>query len=132
MQPPGPWIVLLGAIVVEVFATILLKRSNGMTQPFFAVLAVFCYLLAIWLFSLVQRVLPMGIVYALWSGLGMVLVTIAARVFWSELIHPWGLLGMALIVLGAVILQGTSTITEKRSAHSAGSKQESEPSDPAP
>jgi drug/metabolite transporter (DMT)-like permease len=74
----------------------------------------------------------MGIVYALWSGLGMVLVTLAARVFWSETIHPWGLLGMALIVLGAVILQGTSTITEKRSAHSAGSKQESEPSDPAP
>lgn len=116
MQSPGPWIVLLGAIVVEVCATILLKRSNGMAQPLFAALAVTCYLLAIWLFSLVQRVLPMGIVYALWSGLGMLLVTLAAWLFWNETIHPWGLLGMALIALGAIILQGTSSITEKGGA----------------
>lgn len=132
MQTLGPWIVLFAAIVVEVCATILLKRSNGMTHPFFAVFAIFCYLLAIWLFSLVQRLLPMGIVYALWSGLGMVLVTIAAWVFWSETIHPWGLLGMALIVVGAVILQSSSTITENGSAHSGGSIQESDSSDPAP
>jgi len=132
MQLPGPWIVLLGAIVVEVCATILLKLSNGMSQPLFAVLAVTCYLLAIWLFSLVQRVLPMGIVYALWSGLGMVLVSIAAWLLWNETIHPWGLLGMALIALGAIILQGTSPIAEKDRAYSVSSTHEKDSSEAAP
>lgn len=132
MQTLGPWFVLLGAIVVEVCATTLLKRSNGMSHPLFAVLALSCYLLAIWLFSLVQRWLPMGIVYALWSGLGMVLVTIAAWIFWNETIPPGGLLGMALIVVGAILLQATSPTAEKRTIDVQEAVQKGQSSDPAP
>ena len=108
MPNPGPWLVLLGAILVEVLATTLLKRSNGMSHPAFAALALLAYLLAIWLFSLVQRWLPMGIVYALWSGLGMVLVALAAWIFWGETINFWGMVGIALIALGAAVLQISS------------------------
>lgn len=113
MPNPGPWLVLLGAIVVEVLATTLLKRSNGMSHPAFAALALLAYLVAIWLFSLVQRWLPLGIVYALWSGLGMVLVALAAWLFWGETINSWGMAGIALIALGAMILQISSPRTDR-------------------
>lgn len=116
MPTPGPWIVLFGAILVEVLATTLLKRSNGMSHPAFAALALLAYLLAIWLFSLVQRWLPMGIVYALWSGLGMVLVALAAWFFWGETINTWGMVGIALIALGATILQISSPRGERPGA----------------
>lgn len=116
MPTPGPWIVLFGAILVEVLATTLLKRSNGMSHPAFAALALLAYLLAIWLFSLVQRWLPMGIVYALWSGLGMVLVALAAWLFWGETVNSWGMVGIALIALGAAILQISSPRGERAGA----------------
>lgn len=116
MPNPGPWLVLLGAILVEVLATTLLKRSNGMSHPAFAAMALLAYLLAIWLFSLVQRWLPMGIVYALWSGLGMVLVALAAWIFWGETVNLWGVVGIALIALGAVMLQISSAPKEQARA----------------
>lgn len=105
MPSSGPWLLLLGAILVEVCATTLLKRSNGMSHPAYAALALTAYLLAIWLFSVVMRWIPTGIVYALWSGLGIVLVSLAAWIFFGEAINGWGLAGMGLIALGTVIIQ---------------------------
>jgi multidrug transporter EmrE-like cation transporter len=109
MPSSGPWLLLLGAILVEVCATTLLKRSNGMSHPAYAALALTAYLLAIWLFSVVMRWIPTGIVYALWSGLGIVLVSLVAWLFFGEAINAWGLVGMALIALETVIIQVSAT-----------------------
>jgi multidrug transporter EmrE-like cation transporter len=116
MPSSGPWLLLLGAILVEVCATTLLKRSNGMSHPAYAALALTAYLLAIWLFSVVMRSIPTGIVYALWSGLGIMLVSLAAWLFFGEAINAWGLVGMAFIALGIVIIQLSApcaTVAEK-------------------
>jgi small multidrug resistance pump len=92
------------AIVAEVAATTALKASNEFTKPLPSLIVAVGYGLAFYLLSLVLRTMPVGIAYALWSGLGIVLVTIASAFFYRQMPDVPGLIGMALIVTGAVVV----------------------------
>ena len=94
---------LIFAIVAEVVATSALKAANGFTRPLPSLLVVLGYGTAFYLLSLIVQTMPLGIVYAVWSGAGIVLVAAVGAV-WLKQIPDWpAIVGMALILAGVVI-----------------------------
>jgi len=98
------WLILAVAIVVEVIATTVLKSSEGFTRLWHSLLVVAGYGTAIYLLSLTLEAIPVGIVYAIWSGVGIVLIAIAATLFLGQSLDAPAMLGMALIVAGVVVI----------------------------
>ena len=78
------YLYLAAAIVSEVVATSALKLSNGMTRPAPAAVVVVGYLLALYLLSLTLRTIPVGVAYAIWSGVGVVLITVIGLVWFKQ------------------------------------------------
>jgi small multidrug resistance pump len=101
----NPWILLALAIAAEVVGTSALKASNGFTQPWPSAVVVLGYAVSFYFLSLVLRTIPVGVTYAIWSGLGIVLITLVAYVLYGQKIDLPGLLGMGLIIAGVVVLQ---------------------------
>lgn len=99
------FVYLVLAIVAEVIATSALKASIGFTRPLPSIIVVFGYGLAFYLLSLVLRTLPVGVAYAIWAGLGIVLVTLVGIVVFGEKPDLPAVLGISLIVAGVVMLQ---------------------------
>ncbi|WP_027962183.1 DMT family transporter [Halomonas halodenitrificans] len=97
------------AIVAEVVATTALKASAGFTRLWPTVIVVVGYGLAFYLLALVLRSIPVGIAYALWAGLGIVLVTVAGILFYGEKPDLPALLGIAMIIGGVSVIQLFST-----------------------
>ena len=102
------FVYLILAIVAEVIATSALKASVGFTRPLPSLLVVGGYGVAFYLLSLVLRTLPVGITYAIWAGLGIVLVTLVGIVVFGEKPDLPAVFGISLIVAGVVTLQGFS------------------------
>lgn len=98
------WLILTLAIAAEVVATSALKASEGFTRLWPSVMVVVGYALAIYLLSLVLKAIPVGVAYAIWSGLGVVLITLVAWLVYGQRIDLPGLIGMGLIVAGVVVL----------------------------
>lgn len=98
------WLFLTIAIIAEVIATSALKSSSGFTRLWPSLLVVAGYGTAFFFLSLTLRTIPVGIAYAVWSGVGIVLITLVAWVFFGQRLDPPALLGMALIVSGVVVL----------------------------
>lgn len=97
---------LLGiAIAAEVIATSSMKALDGFNKPLPLVLVVVGYGLSLWLLSLVVKTIPVGIAYAVWAGLGIVLVSIAALFLYQQKLDWPAILGMSLIVAGVVVIQ---------------------------
>ncbi len=103
------WLQLLLAIVAEVMATSALKASDGFTRLWPAVIVVLGYSVSFYCLSLVLKTIPVGITYAVWSGLGIVLITLAAWWLYGQTIDTAGLVGMGLILAGVVVLNVFST-----------------------
>ena len=99
------FVYLVLAIVAEVIATSALKASMGFTRPLPSVVVVVGYGLAFYLLSLVLRTLPVGVAYAIWAGLGLVLVTLVGIVVFGEKPDLPAVIGISLIVAGVVMLQ---------------------------
>jgi small multidrug resistance pump len=99
------WLILLVAIVAEVTATSAMKLSNGFTRFWPAVVMVLCYCLSMYLLSLILKTLPVGVVYAVWSGSGVALITLVGHFFFKQRLDKPALLGIALIVCGVAVLQ---------------------------
>jgi len=98
------YLLLLIAIVSEVIATTALATSQGFSRLMPSIVTVIGYGIAFWMLALVLKVMPTGIVYAIWSGLGIVLVTIAAW-FWSkQTLDGPALIGLGLIVAGVLVI----------------------------
>ncbi|WP_028313008.1 SMR family transporter [Derxia gummosa] len=96
---------LLGfAIVAEVIATTALKASDGFTRLWPSVIVVVGYGIAFVLLSLTLRVLPTGIVYAVWSGAGVVLITAVSWIWYRQALDLPALAGLGLIVAGVVVI----------------------------
>ena len=93
------------AIVAEVVATSALKASNGFTRLWPSVTVAVGYALAFYLLSLVLRSIPVGIAYAIWAGLGIVLVALVGLVVYGQRPDLPALLGMAMIIAGVVVIQ---------------------------
>ncbi len=95
---------LLIAIGCEVVATTALKATDGFTRLGPSLLTVAGYGLAFYFLSLALRVMPVGIVYAIWSGAGILLITAIGWVVYRQAIDAPGLIGMALIMAGVVVI----------------------------
>ncbi|WP_143005114.1 DMT family transporter [Billgrantia gudaonensis] len=93
------------AIAAEVVGTSALKASEGFTRPWPSLVVVIGYGLAFFLLSLVLRSLPVGIAYAIWAGLGIVLVTVAGVLIYGEMPDLPAVAGIAMIVGGVVVIQ---------------------------
>ena len=98
------WVYLLTAIVAEVIATSALKASDGFSKLWPSVITVAGYTVAFYCLSLTLRSIPVGIAYAIWSGLGVVLITIAAWLLFGQKLDLPALIGMGLIVAGVVVM----------------------------
>lgn len=107
------WLFLSVAIVSEVVATSVLKASNGFTQLWPSLVVIAGYAIAFFFLSLTLRTMPVGVAYAIWSGVGIVLVTLIAWFVFKQSLDIPAIIGLTLIVAGVVILQ----IFSKSSAH---------------
>lgn len=99
------------AIAAEVIATTSMKAIDGFSKPLPLLLVVGGYAIAFWMLILVVRTIPVGIAYAIWAGLGIVLVSLAALVIYQQKIDLPAVLGMGLIVSGVVVIQLFSNST---------------------
>jgi small multidrug resistance pump len=107
------YLYLLVAIVAEVIATSALKASEGFTRVGPVALVVVGYGVAFYMLSLTLRTIPVGIAYAMWSGLGIVLISIASRVLFGQKLDAPAMAGMALIIAGVLVMN----LWSKSSAH---------------
>lgn len=98
------WVYLGAAIAGEIIATSALKGSQGFTRLAPSILTVAAYAVSFYFLSLALRHLPVGVAYAIWSGVGIVLISlIGALVFGQRLDLP-AILGIGLIVAGVVVM----------------------------
>jgi small multidrug resistance pump len=98
------YLYLIIAIVAEVIATTSLKSTNGFTRLWPVLVMAAGYGVAFYMLSIIVQTMPLGVVYAMWSGAGIVLVAIAGAI-WFNQIPDWpAILGIALIVAGVVIV----------------------------
>lgn len=100
----SPWLWLVLAIVAEVIATTALKASDGFTRPGpILVLALF-YGIAFFLLAQTLRVFPIGLAYAIWSGLGIVLISLVGWLWYGQTLDTAALAGLGLIVAGVLVV----------------------------
>lgn len=105
------WMILGLAIVAEVIGTSALKASDNFTRLAPSLIVVVGYGVAFYCLSLVLKSVPVGIAYAVWSGLGIVLITAVAWLLYGQRIDLAGLVGMGLIIAGVVVLNVFSKAT---------------------
>ena len=99
-----PWTLLLLAISAEVIGTSFLRLSEGMTRPLPTLLVFGAYAIAMALLSRVVLSIPLGLTYALWSGIGTVVIVLVGRFAYSQLLNPTQLIGIGLITAGVVLV----------------------------
>jgi small multidrug resistance pump len=97
-------IIFFFAVLSEVTATTALKFSEGFTKLVPSVVVVVGYGLSFYLLSLSLKVIPIGVAYALWSGIGIVLTVIAGMLLWREPLDWARVAGIALIICGILII----------------------------
>ena len=107
------WLYLFIAIISEVIGTSALKSSQGFTRLMPSLLVVAGYAAAFYFLSLTLTSIPVGVAYAIWSGLGILLVSLAGYVLYHQTLDLPAVLGIALIVAGVVIL----SLFSKSAAH---------------
>ena len=99
------------AIIAEVIGTTAMKATEGFTKSLPTLVLVLGYWVAFYFLTLCLQSMSVGVAYAMWSGLGVVLVTIVAAVLYHEIPDGWAILGMALIVAGVLVLNLMSSTT---------------------
>jgi small multidrug resistance pump len=98
------YIYLFAAIALEVIATSAMAKSDGYTRLWPSVISLVGYGLAFYLLSLVTRTVPVGIVYAVWSGAGIVLVAAAGWLLFGQKLDLPAVIGLVMIVAGVLII----------------------------
>jgi small multidrug resistance pump len=101
------------AILAEVCGTSFMKASQGFTRPLPSIVTIVSYALAFYLLSLTLRMLPTGIAYAIWSGVGIVLIAAIAWLFQGQKLDAPALLGIGLIIAGVAVMN----LFSKAAAH---------------
>ncbi|MCR9595580.1 MULTISPECIES: DMT family transporter [Vibrio] len=97
------------AIIAEVIGTSALKASEGFTQTLPSIVAIIGYGVAFYFLSLVLKAIPVGVAYAIWSGLGVVLVAIVGTVVFNQKLDLAVIIGMLLIIAGVFVMNIFST-----------------------
>lgn len=99
------WIYLALAIGAEIIATTALKTSDGFTRLWPSTLAATGYAIAFYFLALTLRTIPVGVAYAIWSGVGIIAIAVIGAVWFQQHLNNAGLIGIGLIVAGVVVLQ---------------------------
>lgn len=110
-MPNTPWVLLTIAIIAEVIATSSLKLSDGFTRLWPSVVVVAAYGLSFYFLSLTMRSIPIGVIYAIWSGLGVVLVTLVGWLVFKQNLDLPALIGIGLIISGVIVMNVWSKST---------------------
>ena len=100
-----PWLLLVLAILTETIGTSALKASDGFTRLWPSLITVAAYAGSFWLLALVLRTVPVGIAYAMWSGLGIAFITLIGWLWFGERLDAPAVIGLGLIVAGIVVMQ---------------------------
>jgi small multidrug resistance pump len=103
------WLYLAFAILLEVVATSALKAADGFTRPLPSLVVLVCYGGAFYLLSLALRGVPLGIAYAIWSGVGLALVSVVGWLLYGQALDAYALGGIALVTLGVFVLSFSRT-----------------------
>ncbi|MGC8508737.1 MAG: DMT family transporter [Thiomonas sp.] len=98
------WLFLFGAIVAEVIGTTALKATQGFTRLAPSLVVVVAYALAFYLLSRTMQTIPMSISYAVWSGVGIVLITLIGYVVYRQTLDLPALIGLGLILAGVLVI----------------------------
>ena len=102
------WLYLSIAIVAEVIGTSFLKSSEGFTKPIPSLVVGISYVVAFYFLSLTLKTLPVGIAYAIWCGVGIVLITMIGWVFFAQSLDTPAIIGIGLILAGVLVIYGLS------------------------
>lgn len=98
------WIFLTVAILAEVIATSALKAAAGFTRPGPAAVVIAGYGISFYFLSLALQAIPVGIAYAIWAGVGIVLITAIAWLVYGQTLDTAACVGLGLILAGVVVL----------------------------
>jgi small multidrug resistance pump len=112
-RPMNNWLFLGLAIAAEVIATSALKSSEGFTRLWPSLLVAAGYGAAFYFLSLTLRTIPIGVAYAVWSGVGVVLIALIAWLLHGQRLDAPALAGMGLIVTGVAVIN----LYSKAAAH---------------
>ncbi|PXZ06363.1 QacE family quaternary ammonium compound efflux SMR transporter [Gilliamella apicola] len=105
------YLLLLGAIICEVIATSSLKLSNGFTNLVFSIITIIGYSASFYILSLALKTIPVGIAYAIWSGIGIIIISLIAWIFLKQSLDLAALIGMGFIIFGVVIINLFSNVS---------------------
>jgi small multidrug resistance pump len=97
-------LILFFAILSEVIATTCLKLSDGFTKLVPSLIVVIGYGASFYLLSISLKVIPIGLAYAIWSGVGIVLTVIAGMIIWRETLDWARVIGILFIILGILVI----------------------------
>jgi len=107
------WLFLAGAIGLEIIATSALKAADGFTRPLPTLVVILGYVGAFYCLSVALRTIPMGIAYAIWSGIGIVVISLVGLVAYRQKLDGAALLGIVLIVAGTLVINLLSTAVRR-------------------
>ncbi len=99
------------AIVAEVIGTSALKASESFTKPWPALVSLVAYGIAFYFLALTLKTIPVGIAYAIWSGLGIVLISLVGLIWFLQSLDTPALIGLGLIIAGVVVINAFSQST---------------------
>lgn len=102
------YVYLTVAIVGEVIATSFLKQADGFTKLVPSIITVVGYAVTFYFLSLALRSIPTGVAYAIWSGVGIVLIAAVAWIFQGQKLDVFAMIGMGLIVSGVIVINTLS------------------------
>ncbi|MCA0044991.1 DMT family transporter [Celeribacter litoreus] len=101
---PKHYLFLIAAIISEVIGTTALNATQQFTRPLPSIIVVVGYGLAFYFLTHVLKVMPVGVVYAIWSGLGVVLITLFGLVIYGQKIDLAAAIGMSMIIAGVIVI----------------------------
>ena len=104
----SPWVFLAAAVALEVCGTMLLKLSDGFAKWEWGSLSILCYSACFWMLAPAMKVLPVGIVYATWAGIGIVAAALLGVLLFGERLSMIQIGCIVLVLVGAVGLRLTT------------------------
>ena len=105
------WVYLSIAILAEVGGSTALKQSDGFTRIGPAAIAIAAFVTSLFFLSLCLRVVPLGIAYAIWAGVGIILVSVIGVVVFRQTLDMPAMVGIALIISGVIVINTLSDST---------------------
>ena len=105
------YLILALAVLAETFGTTALQASQQFTRLWPSILVVLAYAVSFYLLSMTLKVMPVGVVYALWSGLGIILIAIIGFAVFGQRLDLPAVLGLALIICGIAVIHLFSDAT---------------------